>query len=92
MGAPLTLLHMCRVQVRVDFKENWGGVEPEQFCNVMVEATNPHRLHLTSKSYVYKVFQHLAKLWMGIWVLPYTVALMPDGVGFSKNQGKVEPE
>jgi hypothetical protein len=67
------------VQVRVDFKENWGGVEPERCCNVMVEAPNPHRLHPTSKSYVYKVFQHLAKLWMGIWVRHYTV--MPVEVG-----------
>ena len=42
------------VQVRVDFKEqNWGRTEPEQCCNVMVEAPNPHRLHPTSKSYVY---------------------------------------
>jgi hypothetical protein len=60
------------VQVRVDFKENWGGAEPERCCNVIVKAPNPHRLHPTSKSYVYKVFQHLAKLWMGIWVRPYT--------------------
>ncbi len=41
------------VQVRVDFKENWGGAEPKQCCNVMVEATNPHRLFPTSMSYVY---------------------------------------
>jgi hypothetical protein len=67
------------VQVRVDFKENWGGVEPERCCNVIVKAPNPHRLHPTSKSYVYKVFQHLAKLWMGIRVRPYTV--MPVEVG-----------
>jgi len=69
-GTPYTV---TLVQVRVDFKENWGGAEPERCCNVMVEAPNPHRLHPTSKSYVYKVFQHLAKLWMGIWVRPYTV-------------------
>ena len=61
------------VQVRVDFKENWGGTEPKQCCNVVVEATNLHRLHPTSISYVYTVFQHLDMLWMGIWVYPYTV-------------------
>jgi hypothetical protein len=61
------------VQVRVDFKENWGGAEPKQCCNVMVEATNLHRLHPTSMSYVYTVLQHLDMLWMGIWVYPYTV-------------------
>ena len=41
------------VQVRVDFKENWGGAEPKQCCNVMVEATNLHRLYPKSMSYVY---------------------------------------
>ncbi len=66
----------------MDFKENWGGAEPERCCNIMVEATNPLGVHPTSKSFVYKVFQHLAKLWMGIWVHPYTVALVPGGVGF----------
>ena len=48
MGAPLTV---TLVQVRVDFKENWGGAEPKQCCNVMVEAPNLHRLHPTSMSY-----------------------------------------
>ena len=43
----------------MDFKENWGGAEPKQCCNVVVEATNLHRLHPTSMSYVYTVFQHL---------------------------------
>jgi hypothetical protein len=68
------------VQVRVALKEHWGRVEPERCCNFMVETTNPHRLHPTSKSNVFKVFLHLAKLWMGIWVHPYTVALVPGGV------------
>ena len=35
--------------------------------------------HPLSISYVYKVFQHLDMLWMGIWVRPYTV--MPVQVG-----------
>ncbi len=69
------------VHVRVDFKENRGRVEPEQCCNVMVEAANPQRLHPTSKSYVYKVCYHLDMLWMGIWVRPYTVMLVPVGSG-----------
>jgi len=63
-GYPYTVM---LVQVRVDFKENWGGAEPERCCNIMVEATNPHRLHPTSTSYVYKGFQLLAKLWMGFF-------------------------
>ncbi len=89
-GTPYTA---TQVQVRVDFKENWGGVEPERFCNVMIEATNPHRLHPTSKSYVYKVFQHIAKLWMGIWVLPYYTLLLLCQVGedFRKIRVRLSP-
>ncbi len=33
----------------------------------MVEAVQPFKLHLTSMSYIYKVFEHLKQLWMGIW-------------------------
>ena len=67
----------------MDFKENWGGVEPKQCCNVMVEAANLHRLHPTSMSYayVYTVFQHLDMLGMGIWVYPYTVTSVQVGSG-----------
>ena len=47
----------------------------------MVEPPNPLGVHPTSISYIYKVIQHLAKLWMGIWVHPYpfSVALVPGG-------------
>jgi hypothetical protein len=37
----------------------------------MVEALNRSTLHLTSISYIYKVFEHLDMLWMGVWVHPY---------------------
>jgi hypothetical protein len=47
----------------------------------MVEATNPLGVHPTSMAYVYTVFQHLDMLWMGIWVYPYTVIVMPVQVG-----------
>jgi len=32
----------------------------------IVEAVEPFKLHLTSMSYIYKVFEHLKQLWMGI--------------------------
>jgi hypothetical protein len=48
----------------------------------MVEAPNPLGVHPTSMSYVYKVFQHLDMLWMGIWVRPYTVMPVQVGSGF----------
>jgi hypothetical protein len=64
------------VQVRRGVLENWGGAEPEWCCNVMVKAPNPLGVHPTSMSYVYKVFQHLDTLWMGIWLHPYTVPIL----------------
>ena len=51
----------------------------------MVEAANTH-LHPTSILVleVYKVFEHLEMLWMGIWVHPYTVTPIRVGVNFRK--------
>jgi hypothetical protein len=52
------------------------------------EAPNPHRLYLTSKPFLF------AKLWMGIWVHPYTVTLVQVGVDLRKPGvwGMAEPE
>jgi len=58
----------------------------------MVEAPNPHGLHPTTISYVYKVFWHLDMLWMGIWVHPYTVTPVLVGGEFEENWGRAEPE
>ena len=33
----------------------------------MVEAVEPFKLHPTSMSYIYTVFEHLKQFWMGIW-------------------------
>ncbi len=66
------------------FLENWGMTEPKWYCGVMVEAAKGFRLHLTSILYLYKVFQHLDMLWMGIWVHPYTVIPLQVTVNFSK--------
>jgi hypothetical protein len=53
----------------------------------MVEAANPQRLHPTSILDVYKVFDHLEMLWMGMLYIPNTwgntvhdCKLMPGGV------------
>ena len=51
----------------------------------MVEAPNLLAVHPTSISYVYKVFQHLDMLWMGICVCPYTVLPVQVRIGFYKN-------
>jgi hypothetical protein len=39
----------------------------------MVEAVEPFKLHPTSMSYIYKVFDHLKQLWMGIWQHIYAI-------------------
>ncbi len=62
--------------------------EPVWCCGVMVEAANPQRLHPTSILDVYKVFEHLEMLWMGMLYIPntwgntqhMTVKPMPGGV------------
>ncbi len=33
----------------------------------LVEAVEPFKLHPMSMSYIYEVFEHLLRLWMGIW-------------------------
>jgi hypothetical protein len=39
----------------------------------IVEAVEPFKLHPTSMSYIYKVFEHLKQLWMGIWQHIHTI-------------------
>jgi hypothetical protein len=39
----------------------------------IVEAVEPFKLHPTSMSHIYKVFEHLKQLWMGIWQHTHTV-------------------
>ena len=38
----------------------------------IVEAVEHFKLHHTSMSYIYKVFEHLKQLWMGIWQHTHT--------------------
>ena len=39
---------------------------------MLVEAVEPFKLHHTSVSNIYMVFEHLKQLWMGIWQHNYT--------------------
>ena len=39
----------------------------------ITEAVEPFKLHTTSMSYIYKVFEHLKQLWMSIWQHTHTV-------------------
>ncbi len=53
----------------------------------IVEALESFRLHPTSMSYIYKVFEHLKQLWMEIWQHTHTVTtteVSPDLGEFTK--------
>ena len=39
----------------------------------ITEAVEPFKLHPTSISYIYLVFEHLKQLWMGIWQHIHTI-------------------
>ncbi len=51
-------------------------------CNyALVEALEPLKLHPMSMSYIYEVYEHLSRFWMGIWLHTHTVtttAASPD--------------
>ncbi len=79
------------LKVGVDFWEIWGILTESEFCSkVMVGASNPRRLHPTSISYIYKVFQHPDMLWMDMWVHPYTDTSLKVGVDFWEIGGMAE--
>ncbi len=39
----------------------------------LVEAVKPLKLHPMSMSYIYEVFEHFLRMWMGIWLHTHTV-------------------
>jgi len=49
----------------------------------IVEAVEPFKLHPTSMSYIYKVFEHLKQLWMGTWqhIHPVTTTEVSPDLG-----------
>ena len=53
MGAPYNDMPL---KVGVDFWEIGGMAESERCSKVIVEASKPRRLHLTSISFIYKGF------------------------------------
>jgi hypothetical protein len=41
--------------------------------NALIAAVEPFKLHPTTMSYIYEVFEHLLRLWMGIWLHTHTI-------------------
>jgi len=61
----------------------------------IVKAVEPFKLHPTSMSYIYKVFEHLKQLLMGIWQHIHTVTtteVSPDLGEFSEILDEVSVE
>jgi hypothetical protein len=47
----------------------------------LVEAVQPFKLHPINMSYIYEVFEHLLRYWMGIWLHTHTITttdISPD--------------
>ncbi len=67
---PQMLLQIC---------ESWLKSYLMQVCKpchyALVEAVEPFKLHCTSMWYIYKRFEHLLRLWMGIWLHTHTVTI-----------------
>jgi hypothetical protein len=64
-----------------------------QLCNschyALVEAVEPFKLHPMPMSYIYELFEHLLRLWMGIWLHTHTVTTTdtsPDLLELAKIQ------
>jgi hypothetical protein len=57
--------------------ETWLKSYLMQVCKpyhyTLVKAEETFKLHPTSMSYLYEVFEHLLRLWMGIWLHIHTV-------------------
>jgi hypothetical protein len=55
------------------YSEIIDDVRVEMTHYTIVEAVEPFKLHPTSMRCIYKVFEHLKQLWMGIWQHTHTV-------------------
>ncbi len=64
-------------QMLPQISESWLKLYLMKVCKpchfALVEAVEPFKLHPMSMSYIYEVFEHLLRLWMGIWRHTHTV-------------------
>ncbi len=90
-GSTLTLRYPLSPESRVNFQEFWGGDQPIWCSYIMVEPQTPLGVLHKSISYIYKVFLHLDKLWMGVWHHPYSDTPPESRVGFPDFQGGDQP-
>jgi hypothetical protein len=63
-----TLLQICESWLKLYLVK---VCKPRQYA--LVEAVEPFKLHPSSMSYLYEVFERLLRLWMGTWLHTHTV-------------------
>jgi len=64
-----------------ELAEILDDVSVDMIQYAIIEAVEPFKLHPTSMSYIYTVFEHLKQLWMGIWQHTHTITtteISPD--------------
>ncbi len=57
----------------------------------LVEAVEPFKLHPMSMSYIYEVYEHLFRLWMGIWLHTHTITTT-DNTPDLERLGEILPD
>jgi hypothetical protein len=64
-------------QTLLQIWEKWLKSYLMQVCkpchNALIEAVEPFKLHPMSMLYLYEVFEHLLRLWMGLWIHTHTI-------------------
>ena len=58
-----------------ELAEHLGDVSVKPYHFAMVEAVEPFKLHITSMSYLYEVFEHLQLLCIDIWLHTYSTTI-----------------
>ncbi len=71
------ILSLLPPQMLPQICESWLKSYLMQVCKschyTLVEVVEPFKLHPTSRSYIYKVYEYLLRLWMGIWLHTHTI-------------------
>ncbi len=69
--------HLLPSQTLSQICESWLKSYLMQVCKLchytLVVVIEPFKLHPMSMSYIYEVFQHLLRMWMGIWIYTHTI-------------------
>jgi hypothetical protein len=78
-------IHMLPPQILPQICEIWLKSDLMQVCKPCnYKAVEPFQLHLSSISHIYEVFEHLLRLWMGLWLHIHIVTTTDASPDFGK--------